>query len=142
MTKKLKATLGNGLLWAVVWALWGVFMTVIGHLFGFDLVAGPREALPRIALEGWIMGFLGGAAFSGVLGLLHRSKTVSELSAARLGLWGALAGLIAPEAALFLALEMTGFSMTPEMFVQSVLLFGLPGAVTAFGMIKLAQRAR
>ena len=141
MLRKLRATLGNAVIWAAVWAAWGVALAGIMRLFAEPWASGAWNFLPQIAAQGAVLGFIGGAAFSGILGLLHRRKGLAQLKAPQLAFWGAVGGLIVPFAFLAVELPGVGASITPLLAAQTFLLFGVPGLATAFGTIKLAQAA-
>jgi hypothetical protein len=73
-------------MWA---ALWAVVAVLIG--LAIDPDGSMDEMWPAI---GAYPGFLGGVVFSVVLGVAARRRRLDDLSLARVGAWGALAGLL------------------------------------------------
>ena len=85
--KRTRAALLMGLTWAVVWAVAAV---IIG-----TTVIDPDNSMDEMWLAiGALPGFLGGIAFSVVLGFVGRRRRFEELSLPRVAAWGALAGLV------------------------------------------------
>ena len=141
MLKKLRAVVGNAVTWAAVWAGWGVALAWVLGLFAQPGAPGAWDFLPQIAAQGALMGFVGGTAFSAILGVLHRRYALAELDARRLALWGTLGGLVLPFGVLAFTLQGFGVPITPVLAAQTFLLFGVPGVASAFGTIKVAQAA-
>ena len=92
--KRLRGAVGMGMVWAVAWAIAGVLIGVTSVLLPglpwntfFDVFDAP---LPALAIPG----FVGGAIFSLVLGVVRRRHRFEELSVPRFAAWGALGGLL------------------------------------------------
>jgi hypothetical protein len=92
--RRIRGLIGMGLTWAVGWALFGVLIGIASILLPglpwdifFDVFDAP---LPALAVPG----FVGGAAFSTVLGVLGRRRRFDEMSLPRFALWGALGGFL------------------------------------------------
>lgn len=85
--KRARAAVVIGLTWAVAWAVvGGAVMEGIVDPHGRIIDMWPQTlAIP---------GFLGGALFSLVLGIAAQRRSFDDLSIARFGVWGALAGLL------------------------------------------------
>jgi hypothetical protein len=118
---------------------WGMLWAPLGVITG--IVWDPNDAMdePWIAL-GAYPGFLCGLVFCSLLALTDHRRRLAELSPARAGAWGALAGL------LVMALPMMGLLGTPNtehpfwqwrfMIVAAVVLLS---AVSAAGTVLLAR---
>jgi hypothetical protein len=92
--RRIRGAVGMGLTWAVGWALAGVLVGVTSLLLPglpwdslFEVYDAP---LPSLALPG----FLGGALFSIVLGIVARERRFHELSLPRFAALGAVGGLL------------------------------------------------
>ncbi len=138
---KLRGMLGNAVTWGVTWSIWAFLVIAVGY------VLGPHQALPflvtapLVVMTSALIGFLGGAVFSGILGILYRRRSLEELSAPGLALWGAVAGCLIPVSLLSIALQPLGLP-PGNLIGPALLVFGVPGLVTAFATVKLAQSAR
>ncbi len=89
-SRRIRGALGMGLTWAVGWAGVGFVIELIT-----EFVPGWNGAL----VDMWpqtlaVPGFLGGAAFSLVLGIAGRQRRFDELSLPAFAGWGALGGLL------------------------------------------------
>lgn len=139
MLKKLKAALGIATAWAVAWGVWGALSTGIFVILGAPYPMPVFQIVALSALRSGVLGFIGGALFSTVLGLRYRHRTLGELHAAPLGLWGAVAGLLVPVTLTLLTLSAVGYPITLPFLFQTALVYGIPGLATAYGTIKIAQ---
>lgn len=88
--RRIRGALGMGVTWAVGWA-------VIGGLI--ELVTNFVPGWNGAVIDMWpqtlaIPGFLGGAAFSVVLGIAAGRRRFDELSMPRFAAWGALGGVL------------------------------------------------
>ncbi len=84
--RRFRAALVTGGLWFIVWAPVGVLLSV-----AVDPDGSMDE--PWALITGY-PGFLGGVLFSLVLAVAGRHRRLEELTVARVGAWGALAGAI------------------------------------------------
>ncbi|MEJ2540806.1 MAG: hypothetical protein P8188_12690 [Gemmatimonadota bacterium] len=89
-TRRIRGALGLGLTWALGWAGIGLLIELIT-----EFVPGWNGAL----VDMWpqtlaVPGFMGGAAFSLVLGIAGRRRRFDELSLPGFAAWGALGGLL------------------------------------------------
>ena len=84
--RRIRGGILMGLTWAILWMPAGL---LIGAIVDPD---GAMDE-PWIAV-GTIPGFLAGVAFSIVLGIAASRRRLDELSVARVGRWGAAAGLL------------------------------------------------
>lgn len=92
--RRIRSIVGIGLTWAAGWALVGVLIGVTSLLLPglpwdrfFEVFDAP---LPALAVPG----FVGGAIFSVVLGLVARRRRFSELSLPLFAVSGAVGGLL------------------------------------------------
>ena len=85
--KRIRGALGMGLTWAAAWFGVGVIFAlvgVIGPIPIFDMrVLGVGALLA-------LLGFLGGAAFSVVLGMVEGRRRFDQMSLPRFAAWGAV----------------------------------------------------
>jgi hypothetical protein len=120
--------LGVGLVWGVLWAALAMIVgTVIGVVDPAQIDPGeaPIVLAPTIGLAG----FACGVAFSGLLSIVERRRTIFELPLIQAALWG---GLVSA------ALPLVMGKGIPEMLVV-----GPVGAVSAMASVALMQeRAR
>lgn len=84
--RRIRAALVMGLTWAVVWM-------PVGLLLGMILDPDGSMDEPWIAV-GTYPGFLAGVMFSVVLGMAAKRRRLDELSVAKVGGWGAVAGVL------------------------------------------------
>ena len=139
-TKRIRAAVGVGLTWAVGWGFLGALgLLLFGATAGLDLggLAGPAIlGFPPLLA---VLGFLGGGAFSVVLGITGRDRRLDEMSLPRFAGMGALALLLM----LVTAVTLTGgigllFTTRGSIFLA---VLALLGAGSAAGSLALARRA-
>ena len=148
--RRLRGLVGASLMWAVLWVPLGILFGVVRYLrtppsdvFGALEVPPRPPALPIIAgstigfaVWGAIVGFI----FAVTLLAAERKRTLQQLSARRMALWGAVAAAALPVAVV--VIELT----KPETFLlewRFIFLAGIAmtfGAACAFWMVRLAQR--
>lgn len=129
--RRIRAAVGMGLIWALAWA-------PVGLLTG--MIVDPDGAMdePWI-LVGTLPGFIGGVIFSVVLGIAARSRRFDQLSLARFGAWGAVAGLLVGTLPFLLGSAKPGLpTWLPFVVVGSIT--GM-SAVSAAGSLALARMA-
>jgi hypothetical protein len=125
MLRRVRATLGLGLLWAAAGALaGGVIEGVLNILPGPDLLLGVDMWPAALAIPG----FLAGIAFSVVLMVAERRRTFDDLRVPRVALWGALGGAL--------------LGTVVGLAVPVVAALALTSGASAAGSLALAQRAR
>jgi hypothetical protein len=140
--RKLRGIIGMGLLWGVIWGLLGF---LLGTLQVIPAVLG-LTPLPFIVTRlissafGWgIWGGLSGATFGGALMIAEGRRSLTELSVARIGFWGALGGLTLP-----VLVALAGFVSRPGVIriLPGFALAGATlGAASAVSMLWVARRA-
>jgi hypothetical protein len=85
--KRVRGVVVMGLVWGAAWGVaGGAIMEGIVDPHGEILDMWPQTLA--------IVGFVGGVAFSTVLGLAARRRRFAELSLAQFAVWGAVAGLL------------------------------------------------
>jgi hypothetical protein len=123
------------LTWAVLWAPLGVLAGMI-----MDPDGTMDEPWPAL---GAYPGFLCGLVFCAVLGVIDRQRRLAELSLARVGVWGAVSGL------LVMTPLFTGLLGTPNtehaLWHARYIILGaviLLSSVSAIGSVALARMAK
>lgn len=138
--RRLRAAIGNAVTWAVAWAIGGFTIGVLAHF-----------AIPALGISLWVMapamavrmgtwGFIGGLAYSAVLGLVYRGRSVRELRSPGTWLWGALAGLAVPLAVVAFGIATGVIPFSPLFLASTTLIFGGLGLATSLTTIEIAQR--
>ena len=122
--ERIRGAIGIGLTWAAAWFAAGLALL---------LVVGFGAADVPFPLFFGFLGFLAGATFSGVVGVLGRRRRFDQMSLPRFAAWGALGGLLL-SGALMLA-------MGPADVLVVGPVFGIAGAISAAGTLMLARRA-
>jgi hypothetical protein len=122
--RRIRGAIGVGLTWAVAWFLAGMLLL---------LVVGFGAADVPFPLFFGFLGFLAGATFSGILGLLAGRRRFDEMSLPRFAGWGALGGLLLS--------GIVSLAAGPGNLVVLAPVFGLAGAISASGTLALARRA-
>lgn len=87
-----RGAIGMGVIWAAGGAGVGMFIELLANIL-------PGGFAPASAVDIWpivlaVIGFLGGAVFSAVLGLAARGHRFEELSLPAFAVWGAVAGVV------------------------------------------------
>ena len=140
-SRRLRAVFKNALVWGVTWGALGTVVAALVRLS--DKIPLLNAILDGIGM-GVRIGFAGaitGAAFSTFISLAYRGKRISEISALRFGIGGAiLAGAFVP--AWLQAMNLlTGGGMVPWNLVTDDMLYStIFGGITAAGTMLLAQR--
>lgn len=132
--RRLRGALGMGLTWAIAGAFLGFMMEFVDPTGEIIDIWPAALAYP---------GFLGGVAFSAVLGTAGRHRRFDELSLPRFAGWGAVGGLLVsliPAALVGLGLASTS---VPVWQITAVLAgpFSLGSAIAAAGSLALARLA-
>lgn len=123
--RRIRGAVGVGVVWGVAWL--GVGLVLL-------LIVGFGAADVPFPLFFGFLGFLAGATFSGILGILGRRRRFGEMSLPRFAVWGALGGLLLSVIVNFAA------GLGGDMLVVASV-FALAGAISAMGTLALARRA-
>ncbi|MEQ1857092.1 MAG: hypothetical protein ABL963_11495 [Longimicrobiales bacterium] len=123
--RRVRGAIGLGLAWAAAWFSAGMVLLLI---VGFGAADVP------FPLFFGLLGFLAGATFSGILGLIEGRRRFDEMSLPRFAAWGATGGLLL--SGLFVSATGLG-----EAFVVLGPVFALAGAASAAGTLALARKA-
>jgi hypothetical protein len=122
--KRIRGAVGLGLTWAVSWSAIGALVAVLpGTVRGFPLAP---EWIVGFAVQFAVLGFVGGAAFSVVLGVIEGRRRFDQMSRPRFAVWGAFGGLI-----MWAARGTIGWSVMD--FLESVGVQGLNWAYALSG---------
>ncbi len=124
--RRIRGAVGMGLIWAAAWFGAGVLLL---------LVVGPGAADVPFPLGFGMFGFLAGATFSGILGVLEGRRGFDQLSLPRFASWGAVGGLLL--SGVFAAVAGLGGGVL--MVLGPV--FAVASAASAAGSLALARRA-
>ena len=130
--KRVRGALLMGLVWAMIWAPAAVLI---------GLVIDPDGSMDEMWLAiGAYPGFIGGVAFSVVLGIAARQRRFEELSLGRVAGWGALAGLLVGTFPFVIG---DPTSAVPVWLLATVVIgsITLLTTVSAAGSLLLARRA-
>lgn len=137
--RRIRGAVGMGLVWAMSGFLLGGAIELIHNIWP-NPVGSAVDIWPAVLAY---PGFLGGLAFSAVLGLAGRHRRFDELSLPAVAAFGALGGLLVSLVpAAMVALGMA----TPNVPVWRITLgllgpFAAGGAIAAAGSLALARRA-
>lgn len=123
--RRIRAAIAVGLTWAAAWFAVGMILL---------LIVGVGAADVPFPLFFGLLGFLAGAAFSGILGLLAGRRTFEQMSLLRFALGGALGGLAIAGVVNVAAGPAQDFTMIGAVFA-------LAGAISATGTLAIARRA-
>ena len=124
--RRIRAAVGIGLTWAAAW--FGAGMALL-------LVVGFGAADVPFPLFFGFLGFLAGATFSGILGIVARRRRFDQMSLASFATWGAVGGA--------LLAGVVNFAAGPGGDLLVVIpVFALAGAVSAVGTLALARRGQ
>ena len=134
LLRRIRGAVGMGLTWAVGWALVGVLIELIT-----EFVPGWDGALVDMWVQTLaVSGFLGGAAFSVVLGIAGGRRRFDEMSMPRFATWGALSGLVVSVFMSVFIMTAAGFTL-PTLVAGSVVTLLCTGS--AAGSLALARMA-
>lgn len=140
--RAVRAAIGNAVVWGVAWT--GLAMVAMIGLRAVGYVPptiGPLDMFGMAIRIGFVGG-LAGAVFAGVLRLAHRGRRLSELSALRFGVGGALASGILVPTAMQLSNLLSGQGLVPwGLIVDDMIYVTLFGGLAAGVSVKLAQLA-
>lgn len=131
--RRIRGALLMGLIWAVVWL-------PVGLLIGMILDSDGSMDEPWI-LVGTLPGFLAGVMFSVVLGIAAARRKLDELSVAKVGGWGAVAGLVIGSLPFVLGDQGPNVErvwLLPIVVISSITLLS---AASAAGSLALARKS-
>jgi hypothetical protein len=123
--RRIRGAIGMGMTWAAAWFAAGMALL---------LVVGPDAADVPFPLFFGLLGFLAGAAFSGILGVFAGRQRFDQMSLPRFAGWGALGGL--------LLAGLVALAAGPGELLVLGPVFALAGAISAAGTLALARRAQ
>ena len=90
--KRIRGAVGMGLSWAVPWSAIGTLVAVIPGTLPTGLPI--LDFVVGFAAQYAALGFVGGAAFSVVLGVTEGRRRFDQMSLPRFAIWGAVGGLV------------------------------------------------
>jgi hypothetical protein len=95
--KRLRAGLGNALIWGGAWAIGSVVLLTVSVLMGLTPTLPPLGGLLRIAARFGLTGIAAGASFSAFLRYVYGGERLKGIPSVPFVLGGALvAGVVAP----------------------------------------------
>ncbi|HET9982757.1 MAG TPA: hypothetical protein VFQ38_04195 [Longimicrobiales bacterium] len=129
--RRIRGALGMGVAWGLAWFSAGMVLR---------LIVGPGAADVPFPVGFGILGFLAGALFSGILGLVARGRRFHDLSLPRFAGWGAAGGLLFSVLLVLTATSTGAGALLDDLLVLGPLL-AAAGAASAGGTLLLARRA-
>ena len=130
--RRIRAAIGVGLAWGMAW--FGAGLVLL-------LIVGPDAADVPFPLGFGMFGFLAGATFSTLLGVAESGRRLEQISLGRFAAWGGAAGLLL-SGGFALVAALVG-EMTPlNHLIVLGPVFGLAGAISAFGSLAIARRGQ
>ena len=133
LIRKLRGTLGVGMMWGALGGAAGVVVSVIGATTDRGTVG---EWLMSVGLGFAGFGFLAGVGFAATLSALDGRKTLRELSVRRAAMWGGLAGFAFP---LTLVAALSGGALPLVPAIASAAAFGGVTALLGAGSVHIAR---
>lgn len=135
--RRLRGVLGTAFVWAMAWLPFALVVMLLNDL------SEPYDRLPATALmmEWIVWGGFSGAVFALLLMWAERRRTLAQLSAWRVALWGACGAALGPAALMVVA------AFTPSDFgwigVATIVVgtSAALGAACASGTLLLARKA-
>ena len=124
--RRIRGAVGMGLAWAMAWFAAGMVLL---------LIVGPDAADVPFPLGFGLLGFLAGATFSGVLGIVGGRRTFDQMSIPRFAGWGAVGGL------LFAVIFVLAAGLGGGVLLVLGPVFALSSAASAAGSLALARKA-
>ncbi len=136
---RLRSIIVFALVWALVWLLPGIALAAVWvRLNGLGM---SNDTLPvvvlKIAGSVAVWGAISGVLFAVLTTTLERGRTIEQLSAIRLGIWGAIGALLPPTA---LIATNQGFSLTTGDAV-TLAAAALIGGACGFATLRIARGA-
>jgi hypothetical protein len=131
--RRIRGAVLMGLTWALAWL-------PVGLLIGMILDPDGSMDEPWV-LVGTLPGFLAGVVFSAVLGIAAARRKLDELSVAKVGGWGAVAGLLIGSLPFVLGDQGPDAKrvwLLPVVVISSITLLS---AVSAAGSLVLARKS-
>ena len=129
--RRIRGAMGMGLAWGLAWFAAGMVLLLI---VGLDAADVP------FPLGFGLLGFLAGATFSGILGMVEGRRRFDQMSLPRFAGWGGLGGLVF--SAIFVGT--VGLVGAAQLWGEMLVLgpvFALAGAGCAAGSLALARMA-
>lgn len=134
--QRIRGGVGIGLTWAAGWAPVGALTGwVTGVLLGFPL----GVVVANYAVMFGVLGFIGGAIFSTVLGLAEGRRSFDQLSLPRFVAWGALGGLLLGGLAVTAGLLGAGLTTLGAVIAGTSTLLGAGSAAGTLVVARAAQ---
>ena len=124
--RRIRGAIGMGLTWAIAW--FGAGMVLL-------LIIGPDAADVPFPLGFGLLGFLAGATFSGVVGIVEGRRSFDQMSLPRFAGWGAVGGL------LFSGIFVLAAGLGGDVLLVLGPVFALSSAASAAGSLALARKA-
>ena len=124
--RRIRGAIGMGLAWAMAWFAAGMILL---------LIVGPDAADVPFPLGFGLLGFLAGATFSGVLGIVGGRRSFDQMSLPRFAGWGAVGGL------LLAVIFVLAAGLGGDVLLVLAPVFALSSSASAAGSLALARKA-
>lgn len=140
--RRLRGVVGNAVVWGAAWSGCAVVVFAALKVGGFLPPSAIWLDSILIAARFGFAGAIAGTAFSALVGLLYRGRRLSEISALRFGIGGAVLGGLFVPGFMTVARLLSGDGLLPlENLLLNGSLSALFGGVAAGASLKLAQHA-
>lgn len=141
--RRFRGIAGTALTWGVLWGIAAIVFAIGLEIFGAGRTTTPfGRALAGIGLFFGFFGAWAGAVFAVLMAASERRRTFSQLSALRVALWGIAGGVSLPLTIVLTQFEMMRRIGPPDGFVRTLIFTSTLGALSAWGMLALARRAK
>ena len=142
ISRRLRGTLGNALVWAAAWFIAAFPVAVLLPVFldvlpNFTYLGAAMFLAPTLA----VMGFVSGGAFSLYLGVAGRNQRLNELRPGWVAVGtGIIVGLLMA-AFVIVFVTLRGFPVSVSATILAASISATLAGVTALGQVKIAQKA-
>jgi hypothetical protein len=134
---------GTAATWGILWGIAAIVFAI-----GLEPLGAGRTNTPfgrTLIGVGLFFGFFGawaGSVFAMLMAASERRRTFAQLSAMRVALWGVAGGVSLPLTIVLSQFDMVRRIGPPDGFISILLFTATLGALSGWGMLAMARRAR